>query len=90
MQTDSTSPKKTSRWLSGIMIGASVTMLFIEAWEWRRGDSGRWSSLGVPLGLLLMGLAGFLDPDRGRLYTRGTLVAVAVMLGSIVASLLGR
>ena len=85
MEIDPNPRKSTLRWLSTLIITASVALFALHLWEFIQ-HKAHWSKLLFPFGLFLSGLSTFLDPDGGRLQKIGGWIAAAVMFLSIAAS----
>ena len=80
--------KSALRKVSAFIIAASLGSFALELWDFIQ-HKAQWSKPIFPLGMFLLGLCLFLDPERGRLRKIGVWVANALMFLSLGASFLG-
>jgi len=60
--------KQTAQFLARFLVAASSLLLLSRCWDLMKTGTVRPSGLAFPFGMMLVGLAGIIDPDRGQSY----------------------
>lgn len=67
----------------------AVAALAFQIWKWTHKGPFEWSRFLMLLGLLVFALANYFDPDSSRLYKKGSMVAMVLVIASLILTFAG-